>query len=111
MVDEAGATIQEVVISVQRVSAVISEITNASQEQTAGIDQIHMAVAQIDETTQQNAALVEEAAAASQSLNEQAAELEKLVNAFKINSNQDNIPKSQQPLKLKKREQLNLPTR
>ncbi|MBC3860718.1 MCP four helix bundle domain-containing protein [Undibacterium jejuense] len=102
MVDEAGATIQEVVISVQRVSAVISEITNASQEQTAGIDQIHMAVAQIDETTQQNAALVEEAAAASQSLNEQAAELEKLVHSFKINHDLDKNPKSQQPLKLKK---------
>ena len=84
LVDQAGATMAEVVESVKRVSDIVSEITAASQEQTAGIEQINQAVAQMDEATQQNAALVEEAAAASQSLQDQAATLANAVSVFKI---------------------------
>ena len=84
LVDQAGATMVEVVGSVKRVSDIIGEITAASQEQTAGIEQINQAVAQMDEATQQNAALVEEAAAASQSLQDQAATLARAVSVFKL---------------------------
>jgi methyl-accepting chemotaxis protein len=80
----AGNTMQEIVISVQRVSDIISEISAASQEQSAGIDQVNVAVASMDEVTQQNAALVEEAAAAAESLTEQADELMNAVSVFTI---------------------------
>ncbi|MFZ6847519.1 methyl-accepting chemotaxis protein [Undibacterium sp. RuRC25W] len=86
MVDTAGETINEVVVSVRKVTAVIGEITTASQEQTTGINQIHHAITQMDDATQQNAALVEEAAAASQALNEQAIALANLVGSFKVNN-------------------------
>jgi methyl-accepting chemotaxis protein len=88
LVNEAGATMEEVVTSVKRVSDIISEITAASQEQTAGIEQINQAIAQMDEVTQQNAALVEEAAAAAGSLQEQAGQLVETVNVFKLDSAQ-----------------------
>ena len=80
---EAGKTMQEVVASVQRVNDVITEITAASTEQSAGIDQVNDAIIHIDEITQQNAALVEEAAAAAASLQEQAANLSQVVSIFK----------------------------
>jgi methyl-accepting chemotaxis protein len=83
-VEMAGNTMQEIVISVQRVSDIISEISAASQEQSAGIDQVNVAVASMDEVTQQNAALVEEAAAAAESLTEQADELMNAVSVFTI---------------------------
>ena len=86
LVNNAGETINEVVTSVRRVSDVISEITSASREQSSGIDQINQAITQMDETTQQNAALVEQATAASQALTEQAQELAKLVDSFKIHN-------------------------
>ena len=83
-VDKAGKTMQEVVVSVRRVSDIIGEIAGASQEQTSGIEQINEAMIQMDDVTQQNAALVEEAAAAAQSLRDQAGVLTNVVNVFKL---------------------------
>jgi len=88
LVAEAGATMQEIVESVRRVTDIMAEISAASQEQTAGIEQINGAVAQMDEGTQQNAALVEEAAAASASMQEQAARLAQAVGVFRIDGEQ-----------------------
>ena len=84
LVDEAGKTMQNVVGSIQRVTDIMGEITAASQEQTSGIEQVNQAVIQMDQVTQQNAALVEEAAAAAQSLQEQANTLARTVSAFKL---------------------------
>ena len=83
-VAEAGSTMEAVVISARRVTDIMREITSASQEQSAGIDQINQAIAQMDEVTQQNAALVEEAAAAAESLEDQAAHLLQVVGMFKL---------------------------
>src|SRR5450830_1007855 len=82
LVDHAGSTMDEVVSSIQRVGAIMSEITAASQEQTSSIEQINYAIAQMDTVTQQNAALVEEAAAAATSLQEQAGKLVHVVGVF-----------------------------
>jgi methyl-accepting chemotaxis protein len=76
----------EIVTSVRRVTDIMGEIASASQEQTAGIEQINMAVSQMDQVTQQNASLVEEAAAAAESLQEQAGKLARLVSVFKLNN-------------------------
>ncbi|MNY90607.1 Methyl-accepting chemotaxis protein III [compost metagenome] len=83
LVDATGQTISEVVRQVQSVSTLIQEISNASQEQSQGAGQVSDAIAQLDQVTQQNAALVEESAAAASSLNHQAAELNQLVATFK----------------------------
>ena len=88
LVNQAGATMQEIVESVRRVTDIMGEISAASEEQTAGIDQINQAVVQMDQVTQQNAALVEEAAAASQALQEQASNLTQAVSIFKLNGMQ-----------------------
>ncbi len=87
-VESAGATMQEVVTSVKRVSDIIGEIAAASIEQSSGIDQVNNAITQMDEVTQQNAALVEEAAAAAESLMEQANNLVASVNGFKTSANE-----------------------
>ena len=84
LVAEAGSTMQEIVESVRRVTDIMGEISAASREQTAGIEQINQAVVQMDQGTQQNAALVEEAAAASASMQEQAAKLAEAVSVFRI---------------------------
>jgi methyl-accepting chemotaxis protein len=84
LVGQAGVTMNEIVTSVQRVTDIMSEITTASHEQTAGIQQINLAVTQIDDATQHNAALVEEATAASQSLHQQAENLAEIVSVFKL---------------------------
>ena len=84
LVEEAGATMDEIVTSVQRVTDIMGEISLATQEQSSGIDQINMAVGQMDTVTQQNAALVEEAAAAAASLEEQAARLAEVVSVFRM---------------------------
>lgn len=84
LVESAGATMHEVVSSVQRVTDIMSEITAASAEQSAGIGQVNDAVNHMDEVTQQNAALVEEAAAAAESLVEQASTLMDTVNRFTL---------------------------
>jgi methyl-accepting chemotaxis protein-1 (serine sensor receptor) len=81
---QAGQTMSEVVAAVKRVSDIISEISAASNEQTGGIEQINRAVAQMDEVTQQNAALVEEAAAAAASLEQQAEQLDVAVAVFRV---------------------------
>ena len=83
LVNEAGQTMSDIVDSIVRVTDIMGEITSATHEQTIGIEQINMAIAQMDEVTQQNAALVEEAAAASQSMQEQAGELAHVVGFFK----------------------------
>jgi methyl-accepting chemotaxis protein-2 (aspartate sensor receptor) len=85
-VEQAGTTMQEVVDSVRRVTDIMAEISHASEEQRAGISQVHEAVTQMDQVTQQNAALVEEAAAAAQALQDQAHELEEVVKTFKLGS-------------------------
>ncbi|OYQ42634.1 methyl-accepting chemotaxis protein [Rhodoferax sp. TH121] len=81
---QAGQTIAEMSQSVQQVSTVMEEISGASLQQSAGIEEINRAVAQLDDSTQQNAALVEEAAAAAQSLDEQAQSLDQLVGRFDL---------------------------
>jgi methyl-accepting chemotaxis protein len=83
-VEEAGATMREVVGAVKRVTDIMGEIAAASQEQAGGIDQVNRAVSQMDEVTQQNAALVEEAAAAAGSLQDQARELVLAVGVFRL---------------------------
>ena len=89
LVDQAGATMMEVVDSVKRVTDVVSEISAASQEQTEGIDQINIAIAQMDQVTQQNTALVEEAASAAESLQQQANVLVEAVSIFKLTGDAD----------------------
>jgi methyl-accepting chemotaxis protein len=71
---------------VQRVTDIMAEISAASNEQSAGIEQVHQAISQMDQVTQQNAALVEEAAAAAGSMQEQAANLAGVVGAFKLDA-------------------------
>jgi methyl-accepting chemotaxis protein len=88
LVDQAGTTMREVVDSIRRVTDIMGEISAASQEQTEGIGQVQLAVSQMDQATQQNAALVEEAAAASESLREQAAKLAQTVAVFKLDGTQ-----------------------
>ena len=88
LVSESGKSLEEIVNSVKKVSDIIAEIAAASQEQSSGIEQINKAVTQMDEMTQQNAALVEEAAAASESLDEQANGLGKLMEFFKTGEEQ-----------------------
>lgn len=83
-VENAGKTMDEVVISVKRVADIISEIAAASVEQSVGIDQVNTAVTSMDEVTQQNAALVEQAAAAAESLVDQANALSDAVSVFKL---------------------------
>jgi methyl-accepting chemotaxis protein len=87
LVEQAGSTMSEVVASVRRVTDVVAEISAASHEQSDGIEQINQAIVQMDEVTQQNAALVEQAAAAAQSLQEQSVRLSETVGVFKLSSN------------------------
>ncbi|TFW20880.1 methyl-accepting chemotaxis protein [Massilia arenosa] len=89
LVGQAGVTMDEVVSSVKRVTDIMSEIANASQEQSAGIEQVNLSIIEMDSMTQQNAALVEEAAAAAQSLQDQANELARVVSIFKLSENEE----------------------
>jgi methyl-accepting chemotaxis protein len=84
LVEQAGVTMEEVVASVRRVTDIMGEITSASQEQSAGIAQVNTSILEMDETTQQNAALVEQAAAAAASMQDQAANLARVVSVFKL---------------------------
>src|SRR5471030_1547518 len=84
LVDQAGVTMDEIVTSVKRVTDIMGEIASASREQEAGIDQINNAITEMDSTTQQNAALVEQAAAAAQSLQDQARDLAQAVGVFRL---------------------------
>ncbi|ESS73939.1 methyl-accepting chemotaxis protein II [Methyloglobulus morosus KoM1] len=86
LVSEAGKTMDEIVVLVNRVTDIMSEIASASAEQSSGIDQVNQAVNQMDEVTQQNAALVEQASAAAESLEEQADMLTETMAQFRLDS-------------------------
>jgi methyl-accepting chemotaxis protein len=84
LVDESGAALTGIVDSVKKVTDIVAEIAAASQEQSSGIDQVNRAVMQMDEVTQQNAALVEEASAAARAMQEQANELQRQMTFFRL---------------------------
>ncbi|WP_188422515.1 methyl-accepting chemotaxis protein [Oxalicibacterium solurbis] len=86
LVTEAGRTMDDVVASIRHVTDIMNEIMAASQEQSSGIEQVNTAISQMDQVTQQNAALVEEAAAASQSLRDQADSLAQVVSVFRVDA-------------------------
>lgn len=94
LVAQAGQTMSEIVTSVQRVTDIIGEITAASAEQADGIAQVNSSIGELDQMTQQNAALVEQAAAASSSMREQAHRLAQVVAAFKLSANQQTTASS-----------------
>lgn len=99
LVEDAGKTMEEIVSSVQRVTDIMGEISAASTEQSAGIDQVNTAITTMDEVTQQNAALVEEAAAAAESLVEQAANLMDTVNEFRLNGGSNERRAANSPMR------------
>ena len=90
LVDESGDTLQDIVNSVRKVSDIIADIAAAGEEQSSGIEQVNKAITQLDEVTQQNAALVEQAAAASESMDDQAQGLARLMGCFNI-GHQDRV--------------------
>ena len=90
-VERAGATMDEIVVSVRRVADIMGEITTASEDQSSGIDQINQAMEQMEQVTQSNAALVEESAAAAQSLEHQAQTLVKVVSVFQLSHQQETL--------------------
>jgi methyl-accepting chemotaxis protein len=92
LVGEAGTTIDEVVANARRVADIIGEITAVSGQQSQGIGQVHSAVTQLDQMTQQNAALVEESAAASESLKEQAQRLTEALQVFQLAGANESSP-------------------
>lgn len=92
LVSQAGSTMKEIVTSVQQVTSIMSDIFAASVEQSSGIAQVNMAIAQMDDVTQQNAALVEEAAAAAESMEEQTESLSRTVAVFKTGSSTGDNP-------------------
>ena len=105
LVEEAGHTTQEIVTSIKRVTDIMAEISAASLEQSSGIEQVNTAITQMDDVTQQNAALVEQAAAAAESLEEQAQQMVQVVTRFKLEENTqsqkvaaDRKPRKIQPL-------------
>jgi methyl-accepting chemotaxis protein-1 (serine sensor receptor) len=87
LVNEAGDTMQEIEAAIGRVARIVGEIAAASKEQSEGIKQVSLAVTQMDEVTQHNAALVEESAATANSLADQARQLSDLTAAFRVASN------------------------
>lgn len=97
LVDQAGVTMDNIVTSVRQVLEIMNEIAAASQEQSTGIEEVNHAISQMDEVTQQNAALVEEAAAAAASMQEQAAKLMQEVSAFKLIANSNNVSSGRPP--------------
>ncbi|MES2016742.1 MAG: methyl-accepting chemotaxis protein [Pseudomonadota bacterium] len=102
LVDQAGVTMKEIVSSIQRVTDIMGEITSASQEQTTGLEQINEAIGHMDTLTQQNVALVEEAAAAADSLQEQAGALTDVVSIFKLDVVAAPKPVAKKPVLVKK---------
>jgi methyl-accepting chemotaxis protein len=86
LVDTAGSTMTEVVASIRRVTDIVGEISVASNEQSSGVAQVGLAITQMDQTTQQNAALVEQSAAAAESLRGQADQLVQAVSVFRLGS-------------------------
>jgi methyl-accepting chemotaxis protein len=98
LVGQAGVTMEEVVDSVKRVTDIMSDIAAASAEQSAGIEQVNLSIIEMDGMTQQNAALVEEAAAAFQSLQDQAAELQRVVSIFKLAEGEEAVAEAPAPV-------------
>ena len=98
LVSEAGQTMSEIVTSVQKVTDIMGEIANASREQTSGIEQISQTITQMDEGTQQNAAMVEEASAAAAAMQEMADGLERVVSIFKLGDHAGEFAGSATPL-------------
>jgi methyl-accepting chemotaxis protein len=86
LVDESGRTLADIVAAVRKVTTIVAEIASASREQSSGIEQVNKAVIQMDETTQQNAALVEEAAAASQAIVDQVGSMNALIAKYKLSA-------------------------
>ena len=84
LVDQAGHTMNEIVQGIGQVTSIMAEITSASAEQSAGIEQVNQAITEMDQVTQQNAALVEEASAAAEAMQDQAAGLSQVVSVFKL---------------------------
>ena len=87
LVDDAGKTMEDIVLSIKQVTDIMSEITAASLEQSAGIEQVNQAIAQMDDVTQQNAALVEQSAAAAETLEHQSKNLTGAISIFKVEKN------------------------
>ncbi|MGH8810066.1 MAG: methyl-accepting chemotaxis protein, partial [Noviherbaspirillum sp.] len=88
LVQQAGVTMEEIVASVKSVTELMSDISTASAEQDTGIDQVKQAIAQMDKTTQQNAALVGQAASTAESLADQAVRLSQTISMFKLSRNE-----------------------
>jgi len=101
LVNQAGKTMQEIVSSVRRVADIMSEITAASNEQRSGIEEVNRAIVQMDEVTQQNAALVEQAAAAAESLQEQATQLVQAVSVFRLEASDKFVAVPAEPDRLR----------
>jgi methyl-accepting chemotaxis protein len=99
LVDQSGKALAEIVDSVKKVTDIVAEIAAASSEQSAGIDQVNHAVLQMDEMTQQNAALVEESAAAARAMHEQATELSRQVAFFQVSGTVAGAPVARAPRK------------
>jgi methyl-accepting chemotaxis protein len=99
LVDQSGKALAEIVESVKKVTDIVAEIAAASSEQSAGIDQVNHAVLQMDEMTQQNAALVEESAAAARAMHEQATELSRQVSFFQVTGTVASVPVAKAPRK------------
>jgi methyl-accepting chemotaxis protein len=91
LVDQSGQTLGEIVASVKKVTDIVAEIAAASQEQSAGIEQVNKAVTSMDEVTQQNAALVEEAAAAAEALMQQSQSLMELMRKYRTGEDEANV--------------------
>jgi methyl-accepting chemotaxis protein len=92
LVDEAGATMEQVVSSVMRVTDIMGEVTASSIEQSSGIEQVNQAIVQMDQLTQQNAALVEQASAAADALKNRALDLQNMFSMFKLKQVQVESP-------------------
>ena len=103
LVDQAGATMNEVVDSIRKVTHIMGEISHASAEQSSGIEQVNQSIVEMDSVTQQNAALVEQAAAAAQSLLDQATELADVVSIFKLDGAEASPAKGRDAPVLKRR--------
>ncbi len=92
LVEQAGNTMQEILASIQQVADIMSEITAASQEQSSGIEQVNLAISNMDEMTQQNSALVEQAAAAAESMQEQVETLHQAISVFRLSTDAISTP-------------------
>ena len=104
LVERSGQTLQEIVVSVKKVSDIVAEMAAASREQASGIEQVNKAILQMDQTTQQNAALVEQTAAASHAMGEQAQHLQQLMAFFKLDEGSramNPVKASEAPTKLR----------